>query len=70
MDILVQRQIDIRGFVELFRKLEESAPSGRLPEILASHPQISKRIDYILQAAGNSRINENPRLKAIFEKLK
>lgn len=70
MDILVQRQIDVRGFVELFRKLEASAPSGRLPEILASHPHISKRIDYILQAAGNSLVSENPRLKAIFEKLK
>ena len=70
LEILAGRKIDPRGFVTLFRKLEESAPGGRLPEMLASHPNIGNRVSYVERSSGGLDVKENERLKMIFEKLK
>jgi Zn-dependent protease with chaperone function len=70
LNILTNRQIDPRGFISLFRKLEESAPARGLPEILASHPNIESRIRYIEEATANAEVRNNERLNMIFEKLK
>ena len=70
LDILVQRKIDPAGFVDLFNRLEKAVPSGKQPEILASHPNISRRIEYIRETSTQAVIEEDQRLKAIFEKIK
>ncbi len=70
LDILRSRMIDPKGFISLFRKLEESAQRGSLPEIMASHPNLEKRISYVQESAADARVNEHERLKLIFEKLK
>ncbi|MFZ9388102.1 MAG: M48 family metallopeptidase [Chitinophagaceae bacterium] len=69
LDILMQRQIDPRGFTELFEHLEASSPGPVMPEFLASHPDIQKRIRNIKEASKNAPVSENARLKAIFEQL-
>lgn len=69
LEILQQRKIDPGGFKELFITLEKSVPGTVVPEMLASHPDINKRIDNISEVSGNAIIEENQRLKAIFEKL-
>ena len=46
--LLKERKIDGRGFVELMKHLGEEGKSF-LPEIVASHPNIEKRIAYIQQ---------------------
>jgi hypothetical protein len=38
--------------------------------MLASHPQTEKRIRHIREASTQANVSVNPRLKAIFEKLK
>jgi beta-barrel assembly-enhancing protease len=68
--ILRARKIDPLGFVDLFETLQAEATSSVLPEFLASHPNISRRIDYIKEASKDAIVADNPRLKAIFEKLK
>lgn len=70
LSILLQRKIDTRGFADLFLHLKLSAPVSVLPEFLASHPDIDKRIRYINEASKGSTAEENEILKAIFEKLK
>lgn len=68
--ILAKREIDPRGFVDLFNHLKESGPSSSLPEFLGSHPDIDKRVAYITEASRGAVVEENAELKAIFEKLK
>ncbi len=68
--ILVQRKIDPQGFTDLFTHLGEAAPGSVIPEFLASHPDIRKRIAYIKEASKNSAIAEHAALKAIFDQLK
>ncbi len=68
--ILVQRKIDPGGFVDLFTHLGQSAPGSVLPEFLASHPDIEKRIGYIKEASKNASVADNAQLKAIFDQLK
>lgn len=68
--ILTKRNIDPRGFVDLFNHMKEAAPANAMPEFLASHPDIDKRISYILQASPGASIKEDTTLKVIFEKLK
>lgn len=70
LEILVQRKIDPRGFVDLFTHLGESAPGSVIPEFLASHPDIEKRIGYIKEASKNAAVAEDVQLKAIFDQLK
>lgn len=70
LEILKQRHIDPAGFTHLFRHLQESAPASALPEFLASHPDIEKRIDYIEKASAGTVVTENEQLKAIFDQLK
>ena len=68
--ILTKRKIDPAGFTRLFEHLQDAAPMDNLPEMLASHPAVEKRIRYLEEAAVNAEVLENPRLKAIFEKIK
>jgi predicted Zn-dependent protease len=70
LQILTQRKIDPRGFVDLFTHLGQSAPGSVIPEFLASHPDIEKRIEYIKEASKDAPVEENAELKAIFDKLK
>lgn len=70
LELLKQRKIDPKGFNDLFRHLKESAPGSSLPEFLGSHPDIDKRIRYISEASAGAPVEENARLKTIFEKLK
>jgi predicted Zn-dependent protease len=70
MAILMQRKIDPKGFADLFSHLKESSPVGNLPEFLASHPDIDKRIAYSEEAGKNATVIENPRLQSIFDKIK
>ncbi len=68
--ILTKRQIDPTGFKELFNHLKGAGPSNKLPEFLASHPHVEKRIAYIREASKDALVKEDTQLKAIFEKLK
>jgi Zn-dependent protease with chaperone function len=68
--ILQERKIDPNGFVNLFTHLKQSVPAGSMPEFLASHPDIDRRISYVREASANSPVAENEQLKSIFEKIK
>jgi beta-barrel assembly-enhancing protease len=68
--LLMKRGIDPQGFSDLFNHLDKAGPSSSLPEFLGSHPDITKRIAYITEAAKGAVIKDNAELKAIFEKLK
>jgi beta-barrel assembly-enhancing protease len=68
--ILAKRGIDPQGFTDLFRHLQAAGPSSSLPELLASHPDVEKRIAYLDEAAKGIVVKEDAELKAIFEKLK
>jgi Zn-dependent protease with chaperone function len=70
MKLLLERQVDPRGFEELFSALEAASPGNRLPEILASHPNTSKRKEYLREMGQNAKIADHDRLKAIFEEIK
>jgi Zn-dependent protease with chaperone function len=68
--ILQDRKIDPKGFADLFRHLKSTASTSALPEFLASHPDIDKRIAYISEAASGSLVRDDAELKTIFEQLK
>ena len=68
--LLTNRRIDPKGFVDLLNHLKESAQGVALPEFLASHPDVVKRINYIQEASNGATVKEDEKLKAIFEKLK
>ncbi|MDZ4795213.1 MAG: M48 family metallopeptidase [Bacteroidota bacterium] len=68
--ILQKREIDPNGFINLFHHLEESARANATPEFLGSHPDVSRRIAYIKEAASGTVVTEDAELKAIFEQLK
>jgi beta-barrel assembly-enhancing protease len=70
LEILMQRKINPTGFKDLFEHLKQSAPVSALPELLASHPDIDKRINYIEGSSKGALIEENEELKDIFDKLK
>lgn len=70
LKLLAARGIDPAGFTDLFRHLKEAAPSSVLPEFLASHPDVDKRVDYIREASKGMPVRENAELKTIFEQLK
>jgi beta-barrel assembly-enhancing protease len=70
LEVLKQRKIDPKGFTDLFRHLKAAAPSSSMPEFLGSHPDIDKRIAYITEASAGAPVEENERLKTIFEKIK
>ncbi|MBL0130621.1 MAG: hypothetical protein IPP43_05490 [Chitinophagaceae bacterium] len=67
---MTKRRIDPKGFVDLLNHLKESAQGVALPEFLASHPDVVKRINYIQEASNGATVKEDEKLKAIFEKLK
>jgi beta-barrel assembly-enhancing protease len=70
LSILTERKIDPNGFTALFNHLKEAAPSGAMPEFLASHPDIDKRIAYIEAASKLANVKEDSTLKNIFNQLK
>lgn len=70
LQLLKQRKIDPRGFTDLFEHLKAAAPGDVMPEFLASHPDVDKRIAYVQEQAKGAPVEENEQLKAIFEKLK
>lgn len=70
LQLLMQRKIDPAGFTSLFEHLQASAPANSLPEFLGSHPDVSKRINYIKESSKGAVVEENEQLKAIFGKLK
>jgi Zn-dependent protease with chaperone function len=70
LSILTRREIDPKGFTDLFTHLKLSAPSDGLPEFLGSHPDVDKRIAYISEVSKGMAVKEDLQLKAIFEKLK
>lgn len=69
--ILTSRNIDPKGFDELFKHLEEAAPAGHeIPEMISSHPDTQNRRAYIREAAKGATVSAHPDLNSIFEKLK
>jgi Zn-dependent protease with chaperone function len=70
LELLMERGIDPRGFTELFHHLQQSNPNSEAPEMLTSHPDISKRIEYLSSAANKAQPREHLPLKLIFENLK
>ncbi|MCX6316745.1 MAG: M48 family metallopeptidase [Bacteroidetes bacterium] len=68
--LLTERKIDPQGFTDLFEHLKASAPLNSMPEFLASHPDVDKRIAYVQEKAKGATVAENEELKAIFDKLK
>jgi Zn-dependent protease with chaperone function len=70
LNILAERKIDPKGFSDLFEHLKAAAPLNSMPEFLASHPDVDKRISYIQELAKGATVVENEQLKAIFDKLK
>jgi Zn-dependent protease with chaperone function len=70
LTLLKERKIDPEGFAHLFQHLKASSPAAALPELLASHPDIENRINYIREASANAPVEENIQLKAIFDRLK
>ena len=68
--ILKERKINTEGFAALFKHLKDSAPVSAMPEFLNSHPDIDNRVEYNRNASKNATVEENERLKTIFEKLK
>ncbi len=70
LDLLLKRNIDPQGFTRLFGKLGQLAGGNGPAEMLASHPDIGSRIDYLRKPSARGRAENNPGLAAIFEKLK
>lgn len=68
--ILLKRQIDPKGFEQLFNHIKSALPVNEVPEFLASHPDVNKRIRYINERAEGAVVAENEELKTIFEKIK
>lgn len=70
LSILAKRNIDPQGFIDLFTHIKETGGGNIVPEFLASHPDVDRRIGYIREAAGGIAVKEDTALKVIFEKLK
>ncbi len=69
LSILMKRSIDPDGFDQLFDHLAENLPQDKMPEILASHPDVKKRMKYIDDAAKDAIVAVDEQLKIIFDKL-
>lgn len=70
LSLIEERKIDPKGFADLFGHLKSASPPASLPELLASHPDIEKRMEYIRAAANNFQPEEHKELYDIFENLK
>lgn len=68
--LLKERNIDPAGFDALFRHLKEATPAAKVPEMISSHPDTDRRMQYIRVAAKGQTVKEDPLLQRIFEKLK
>ncbi len=70
LQLLLDRKIDPEGFADLFQHLQQPVSKNSLPEFLASHPDIDSRAAYIKEASKKASVEEDTRLKAIFDKIK
>jgi beta-barrel assembly-enhancing protease len=68
--LLKNRNIDPAGFSQLFAHLRAAGPPESMPELIASHPDIESRLQYVKEASANAVIEENSTLKELFNKLK
>lgn len=68
--ILAKRNIDPKGFIDLLTHMKAATPADSSPEFLDSHPDIDRRIRYIMEASVGAAVKEDTALKFIFEKLK
>lgn len=69
--LLVQRNIDCKGFVQLFRGLKKQNPGPQPAEWLSSHPDLEKRIRNIQKnnSCRNAAPKGNEVLHALFLKI-
>lgn len=70
LSILTNRRIDPKGFTHLFRHLKSAARPNVMPELLASHPDIDKRMEYINEMSKQATVETRADLTAIFQELK
>ena len=70
LSILTNRNIDPKGFTDLFRHLKAASDGSSLPEFLASHPDIDNRLAYIKETSKQARVEPHADLTAIFDQLK
>ncbi len=68
--LLAKRNIDPKGFIDLLTHMKAATPADSSPEFLDSHPDIDRRIRYIMEASVGAAVKEDTALKFIFEKLK
>jgi beta-barrel assembly-enhancing protease len=70
--LLVDNQIDPKGMLQLFEKLEEETKGQDMPEFLSSHPVTQSRKDFAKEEIdkGGYATTENAEMKAFFEQLK
>lgn len=71
LKLLKERNIDGRGFIQLMQHLQES-DGKNLPEIIASHPNTGKRIDYLRNNENFLAVDSavNKQLPVLFGQLK
>lgn len=70
LQLLLNRDIDAKGFADLFSHLKEEEAELVLPEIISSHPDTDVRAAYIKKAAVGQRPAMHRSLKHIFDQLK
>jgi predicted Zn-dependent protease len=70
LQLLLDRQIDAKGFTDLFAHLKEATSDLVLPEIISSHPDTDVRAAYIKKAAAGQQPVSHRALKHIFDQLK
>lgn len=70
--LLVQNNIDPKGMLQLFEKLEEETKGQEVPEFLSSHPVTQSRKDFAQDEIGKGdyTVKENTTMKTLFEQLK
>lgn len=70
--LLVQNNIDPKGMIQLFEKLEEETKGQEIPEFLSSHPVTQSRKDFAQDEIGKGEytVKENTTMKTLFEQLK
>jgi predicted Zn-dependent protease len=70
LQLLLDRRIDAKGFVDLFAHLKEEESGLVIPEIISSHPDTDVRAAYIKKAAAGQQPVSHPALHRIFDLLK
>ncbi|SHF82502.1 Peptidase family M48 [Cnuella takakiae] len=70
LQLLRQRGISCRGFVQLFRFLQKESGAMQPSEWLSSHPDLSKRIGSIQRSGTCTEGNKDEQLHSLFLQLK